>query len=1332
MARREGRSAGMLLRAALLRPVLLAGLALAGAARAQSALDGFTPETLQALAPAAIQQAGGAPGTTLEDYCRTFDDDPITRILFEPFCEGPGGPLMAARNGAAYADLPELGAAAVDGGAGQVLLPAPDAAGAHNKTAGEICGVEVDLLQIIRTDRLHLETAPADRVQAASNQVVQTKLENILASFNAGTLGGGAPPAGEAPEDGSQLGATYSIRSLTDNSCGPGLQCEISISLIELLVEKINQDFPDAPIDRYGLLPGQCAACPSGSFCPPGSVNDEEGMILGTSTYNLCPEGFFCESTTSIKACPQGYFCPAGSISIYNCNGLNFNTNETESANIDASLSGNYCPVSAATPMGDCPPGYYCPNATALFLCPPDHYCPRQSLEPTPCPLLSSCGAGRSKPQVSWIALIGLAVIFVALVAIALLFKWSLDRKKQRVEARSLVGTRQMEVVGKLCKLTLPRIDPTVICNDAAIQGFVSTLSKNTVHLKVRDLNIAMKEKVILDRVSVDLYPGTLNAVFGPSGAGKTTLIRSICGKLAHGLKLDGEVEFLNGTEAPVNIYRRKSVKAARRTAIRLGVGYVPQDSIVHESLTVYENVYYSAKLRLAVADEDKTKIVRDTIQILGLGRIQHSLVGHPDTGGISGGECRRVSIGLELAACPPILILDEPTTGLDAVSANDVVAALQRMSRLGLTIAASLHQPRFAIFQLFDNVHILKKGGKVVYTGSKEACLPYFKALGFRSNPHENPADFLIDVASGMIDRKGHPTFTPEDLVGLWRDQYDVVNEASILQALWRENMDALSPRSDGSRGSGASSPRGVGGGLFSPRRARSPRASEDGSPHDPTYPSPRSRSYSPRHTKYNVICGRINTLYFKNVYAKQVAEQQEVKKLASLPSSTHSSFELDGSVDLIRVASHELKPGPPEPQAPGSPEPAPAAADRGFLSPRAPTSGFEVGWDMREDQDPEDFSHSYAPVAARYYLEAEGYAVPLGEVEAALEQICKGAWRQGLKKDLEVCQEQMMSNITDWVARADDDSQKEILALVAAAETAAAADEGAPAAADGPRGPQKVARSGDLNPASCASCNTWGKQFAQLLRRDAILWFREISVKAIDMVTIIVCAVILGFTAQGGSGITDINGIITMSMLTSLFMGMLSVVWAMDFINAQRNNSNREAGGGTASLLIYSAKVLQNTAVDVFLRPIIFCIVYYNIALPRAHFGDFFLVMYGTAISCSGLGYLIAVLVPPAMSTVIGLIITFTFGGILNGFSPYLNELPSPWVAFPSYARWAVEALSIREFREYNDWKIDYGMSTIGYTYSNWPWCLVWLYVSGLLFRVLAFPFYRRICLV
>ena len=107
-------------------------------------------------------------------------------------------------------------------------------------------------------------------------------------------------------------------------------------------------------------------------------------------------------------------------------------------------------------------------------------------------------------------------------------------------------------------------------------------------------------------------------------------------------------------------------------------------------------------------------------------------------------------------------------------------------------------------------------------------------------------------------------------------------------------------------------------------------------------------------------------------------------------------------------------------------------------------------------------------------------------------------------------------------------------------------------------------------------------------------------------------------------------------------------------------------------------------------------------------------------------------AVLVPPAMSTVIGLIITFTFGGILNGFSPYLNELPSPWVAFPSYARWAVEALSIREFREYNDWKIDYGMSTIGYTYSNWPWCLVWLYVSGLLFRVLAFPFYRRICLV
>merc|ERR1712072_1622911 len=118
--------------------------------------------------------------------------------------------------------------------------------------------------------------------------------------------------------------------------------------------------------------------------------------------------------------------------------------------------------------------------------------------------------------------------------------------------------------------------------------------------------------------------------------------------------------------------------------------------------------------------------------------------------------------------------------------------------------------------------------------------------------------------------------------------------------------------------------------------------------------------------------------------------------------------------------------------------------------------------------------------------------------------------------------------------------------------------------------------------------------QQMRHLLGRDAITWFRATSTKVVDFTTIAVAAVILGFSQ--GAGQKQVNEILTSAMLSTLFLGMLSVVWAMEFINRERANANREAGGGVNTLSLYWSKILQNTFIDCFLRPLIYTILFYN----------------------------------------------------------------------------------------------------------------------------------------
>ncbi|CAE8636822.1 unnamed protein product, partial [Polarella glacialis] len=179
-------------------------------------------------------------------------------------------------------------------------------------------------------------------------------------------------------------------------------------------------------------------------------------------------------------------------------------------------------------------------------------------------------------------------------------------------------------------------------------------------------------------------------------------------------------------------------------------------DDIVHEGLTVRENIAFSAMMRSprSFSRERIKRIVEDVLQVLQLEPQQNLLVGSRVRGnGLSGGQRKRVNVGIELAASPTVLFLDEPTSGLDSTSSLILVQQLRRMAQLVMTIVMVIHQPRYSLFTLLDDVLLLGKGGKAVYIGPTKDAKKYFENLGIMMPPDENPADWMMDVLSGQVD---------------------------------------------------------------------------------------------------------------------------------------------------------------------------------------------------------------------------------------------------------------------------------------------------------------------------------------------------------------------------------------------------------------------------------------------------------------------------------------------------------------------------------------------------------------------------------------------------
>ncbi|KAJ3109352.1 hypothetical protein HK100_003307 [Physocladia obscura] len=241
--------------------------------------------------------------------------------------------------------------------------------------------------------------------------------------------------------------------------------------------------------------------------------------------------------------------------------------------------------------------------------------------------------------------------------------------------------------------------------------------------------------QIILSEITSTAYAGAITAIMGPSGAGKSTLLDILAGKEKSGtilgnLTFDGEA-----------LTQKEIIKA---------VAFVDQDDLLLPSMTVRETLLFSAKLRLpeSMSTKEKEERVDSVLDTLALSHVAHSRVGGFGKRGISGGERRRVSIGVELVTEPGILLLDEPSSGLDSFNAHAVIETLHNLAHVhGKTVVLTCHQPRSDTFALFDNVIVLA-AGKALYIGRRSDCASKIKSDGTPCPEGYNIADHLLDLA--------------------------------------------------------------------------------------------------------------------------------------------------------------------------------------------------------------------------------------------------------------------------------------------------------------------------------------------------------------------------------------------------------------------------------------------------------------------------------------------------------------------------------------------------------------------------------------------------------
>ena len=304
---------------------------------------------------------------------------------------------------------------------------------------------------------------------------------------------------------------------------------------------------------------------------------------------------------------------------------------------------------------------------------------------------------------------------------------------------------------------------------DVTMQFLKEDFQASRVVYEVNNLEYRFKSGTVgIHHMSFKEESGRMVGIMGASGAGKSTLLGVL-----NGINdpFDGEV-LING----ISIHKEKE-------KIKGLIGYVSQDDLLIEELTVFENLYYNAKLCFDnLTEEEIIARVDSVLKNLGLYEIRNIQVGSPLNKKISGGQRKRLNISLELIREPAIMFLDEPTSGLSSRDSENILDLLKELARKGKLLFIVIHQPSSEIFKMFDKLIILDTGGYLIYNGNPIDSIEYFKRKIEQANYNEsecyvcgnvNPEQIFNIVETKVFTESGQPTETRRISPADWSNLY-------------------------------------------------------------------------------------------------------------------------------------------------------------------------------------------------------------------------------------------------------------------------------------------------------------------------------------------------------------------------------------------------------------------------------------------------------------------------------------------------------------------------------------------------------------------------------
>jgi ABC-type multidrug transport system ATPase subunit len=334
----------------------------------------------------------------------------------------------------------------------------------------------------------------------------------------------------------------------------------------------------------------------------------------------------------------------------------------------------------------------------------------------------------------------------------------------------------RIELLDQGAMITGHRINP-IYYSDVA-NRFLHATAKSKLHFVAEDVEFHFKNSSRgIKRFSFEKESGHLIGIMGGSGVGKSTLINLLSGKLKPGY---GRIT-ING----IDIHKDPD-------KIQGLIGFVPQDDLLMEELTVFENLYFNAKLCLdRFSEHEIMRRVNRILIDLELEDVKHLKVGNPLKKFVSGGQRKRLNIALELIREPGVLFVDEPTSGLSSHDSEKVMLLLKEQALMGRLVLANIHQPFSDIYKLFDQVVILDKGGYIIYKGNPIDAIVYFKTLSNYVNAEEGqciscgnvmPEEILQIVEAREVDEYGKLTqvrkVEPEEWYTVYRNKIESKHE--------------------------------------------------------------------------------------------------------------------------------------------------------------------------------------------------------------------------------------------------------------------------------------------------------------------------------------------------------------------------------------------------------------------------------------------------------------------------------------------------------------------------------------------------------------------------